>query len=1014
MEYYRSHVLICGGAGCISSGCEDVKRALINELKGKGLDKEIKVVSTGCMGPCDSGPVMIIYPDGVLYRKLKVGDVAEIVDRHLLKGEIVERLLYRSPATEEPVALYNDIDFFNKQVKIALRNTGLIDPMVIEEYIASDGYMALAKVLKEMTPDEVIREIQASGLRGRGGGGFPTGLKWKFAAKAKGSPKYVVCNADEGDPGAFMDRSVMEGDPHSVIEAMAIAGYAIGSNQGFVYIRAEYPLAVSRLTYAIQKAREFGLLGKNIMGTGFDFDLDIRVGAGAFVCGEETALITSIEGKRGEPRPRPPFPANEGLWGKPTLINNVETYANVPVIILKGASWFSSLGTENSKGTKVFALAGKINNTGLVEVPMGTSLGEIIYDIGGGIPGEKKFKAAQTGGPSGGCIPKTYLNTPIDYESLKELGTIMGSGGLIVLDEDTCMVDFARFFLEFVQDESCGKCAPCRMGTKRMLEILERITRGEGEEGDIEKLKELGEIIKETALCGLGQTAPNPVLSTIKYFRHEYEAHIRDKKCPASVCASLFESPCQNSCPAGVDVPRYIDAIRSRDYSLAVAIIKENNPFPAVCGRVCNHPCERRCRRSQIDEPVAIRELKRFAADYELAHSGSIREKPAPSNGRKIAVIGSGPAGLSAAYYLAKEGYAVTIYEALPVLGGMLRVGIPDYRLPKSVLDLEIDAILGLGVDVKTNVKIGRDIKLADLRSNFDAVFIGIGAHKEQKLAIPGNNLPGVYSGTEFLKLLNMGQKPDPGQKVAVIGGGNVAIDAARSALRLGASEVHLFYRREKQDMPAERVEVEQAQAEGVKMHFLTNPVRILSEGERVTSIELVKMKPGKFDSSGRRRPETVKGSEYKVDIDSVIVATGQVPETDVIDSKAGMVEKGVFVINETTMMTGVPGVFAGGDCVSGPATVIEAIAAGRRAALSIDRYLGGKAFMKYDGKHKRSTIHKISEQPMIRRKPVCLAVADRLDNFNEVEAGYSEEDTVFEAGRCLRCDIKNLGEGEE
>lgn len=1008
MEFYRCHVLVCGGAGCISSGCKEVKKALEDEIVKLGLDREVKIITTGCMGPCDLGPVMIVYPEGVFYQKVKPEDVKEIAKKHLLEGEIVERLLYRTPDTGEIVKKYENINFFNKQVKIALRNTGLIDPMVIEEYIARDGYFALAKVLTQMTPEEVIEEVKASGLRGRGGGGFPTGLKWSFAARAKGDQKYVVCNADEGDPGAFMDRSILEGDPHSVIEAMAIAGYAIGADQGYVYVRAEYPLAVQRLTHAIQQARQYGFLGKNIMGTHFDFNVDIRVGAGAFVCGEETALLASIEGNRGEPRPRPPFPANKGLWGKPTLINNVETYANICPIILNGADWYKKLGTENSKGTKVFALAGKINNTGLVEVPMGTTLGEIVYDIGGGIPKGKRFKAAQTGGPSGGCIPKEHLNAPIDYDSLKELGTIMGSGGLIVVDEDTCMVDFARFFLEFVQDESCGKCAPCRMGTKRMLEILDRITKGQGQEGDIERLEELGTIIKETALCGLGQTAPNPVLSTIRYFRDEYEAHIKDKKCPASVCAALFNSPCQNSCPAEVDVPRYIEAIRNKNYREAVSIIKENNPFPAVCGRVCHHPCEGKCNRGQIDEPIAIRALKRFAADYEIKNNDIIHPlEPAEPKDKRVAIVGSGPAGLTAAYYLALEGYKVTIYEALPVIGGMLAVGIPEYRLPRKYLDAEIKAILDVGVEVKTSTTIGEDITLDELRKQFDAVFIAIGAHKDVGIDLPGKDLEGVYSGVEFLRKLNLGEKVKVGSRVAVIGGGNVAIDSARSALRRGAHEVHIFYRRTREDMPAEREEIEEAEKEGIKMHFLTNPTAIHGK-DRVEKLECIKMKPGEFDSSGRRKPEPIRGSRYMVDIDMVIFAIGQQPESEKLglDGRA-INRKGTLVVDEKTLMTEIPGVFAGGDCTLGPATVIDAIAHGRNAAFAIDRYLGGNAEEKWSQEVERELTHEINEEPMSRCRIKHLEVEKRINNFEEVELTLDEESAVFEASRCLRCDVK-------
>ena len=561
MDFARSTVLVCGGTGCTSSGCQKVMKEFEAQLAAKGLEKEVKMVQTGCFGLCALGPVVIVYPEGAFYSMVKPEDVEEIVSEHLLKGRVVTRLLYDETVQDDTVKSLNETNFYKTQMRIALRNCGVIDPENIDEYIALDGYKALGKVLTEMKPEEVIDVIKASGLRGRGGGGFPTGIKWMLAAKSPNViGKYVCCNADEGDPGAFMDRSVLEGDPHAVIEAMAIAAYAINAEQGYIYIRAEYPIAVKRLQIAIDQAREYGLLGKNIFGTDFSFDLGIRLGAGAFVCGEETALMTSIEGMRGEPRPRPPFPAVKGLWEKPTLLNNVETYANIPQIILNGAEWFTSIGTEKSAGTKVFALGGKINNTGLVEVPMGTTLREIVEEIGGGIPNGKKFKAAQTGGPSGGCIPASLLDVAIDYDSLIQIGSMMGSGGLIVMDEDNCMVDIAKFFLEFTVDESCGKCTPCRIGTKRMLEILERITQGKGTLEDLDKLEELAYNIKESALCGLGQTAPNPILSTLRYFRDEYEAHVIDKKCPAGVCKALVSysivadkckgcSLCARQCP---------------------------------------------------------------------------------------------------------------------------------------------------------------------------------------------------------------------------------------------------------------------------------------------------------------------------------------------------------------------------------------------------------------------------------------------------------------------------------
>lgn len=593
---YRSHVLICGGTGCTSSGSAAIEKALVSEIEKNGLKEEVQVVKTGCFGLCALGPIMIVYPEGTFYSMVKVEDIPEIVEEHLLKGRIVTRLVYQETVTDNGIKSLQDTAFYKKQHRVALRNCGVINPENIDEYIGEGGYQALAKVLTEMTPDDVIQTILDSGLRGRGGGGFPTGMKWKLARNIvkDADQKYVCCNADEGDPGAFMDRSVLEGDPHVVLEAMAIAGYAIGATQGYIYVRAEYPIAVERLEIAIKQAREYGLLGNNIFGTDFSFDIGLRLGAGAFVCGEETALMTSIEGNRGEPRPRPPFPAEKGLFQKPTILNNVETYANIPQIILNGADWFASMGTEKSKGTKVFALGGKIHNTGLVEVPMGTTLRTVIEEIGGGIPNGKKFKAAQTGGPSGGCIPAEHMDIPIDYDNLISIGSMMGSGGLIVMDEDNCMVDIAKFFLEFTVDESCGKCTPCRIGTKRMYEMLDKITRGQGTLEDIDKLEELCYYIKQNSLCGLGQTAPNPVLSTLRYFRDEYVAHVVDKKCPAGVCKHLlsFEidpekckgcTLCSRVCPAGaisgaVKTPHVID----KDKCLKCGTCIEKCKFGAI------------------------------------------------------------------------------------------------------------------------------------------------------------------------------------------------------------------------------------------------------------------------------------------------------------------------------------------------------------------------------------------------------------------------------------------------
>jgi NADP-reducing hydrogenase subunit HndC len=571
---YRAHLMVCAGTGCVSNNSLKIKEALEKEIKKRGLEKEILVVSTGCNGFCGQGPIVVVQPDGIFYQFVKEKDIPYLVEEHLLKGRPVKKMMYIPPEEEEPIPRMKDIRFFGDQLLVTLRNRGLIDPEKIDDYIARDGYAALGKVLTSMTPEEVIEEIKKSGLRGRGGGGFPTGLKWELCRKAKGKPKYVICNADEGDPGAFMDRSIIEGDPHAVIEGMAIGAYAIGATKGFIYVRMEYPLAVKRFYLAVQQAKEYGLLGKDIFGTGFDFDIEVRRGAGAFVSGEETALIASVEGKLSEPRPRPPYPAEKGLWGKPTNINNVETWANIPVIILRGAKWFSSIGTKTSKGTKVFSLAGKVYNTGLIEVPMGITLRKIIFDIGGGIPNGKKFKAVQTGGPSGGFIPESLLDLPVDYESLTEAGAIMGSGGMVVMDEDNCMVDVAKYFVDFLRNESCGKCTPCREGLPVLSNILENIIKGKGEEGDIELLQEICETMRDTALCGLGQTAPNPVLSTIRYFRDEYEAHIKEKKCPAHVCRDLIQY--------------YIDEERCVKEGHGCDVCRKNCPENAIIGEL-NH-----------------------------------------------------------------------------------------------------------------------------------------------------------------------------------------------------------------------------------------------------------------------------------------------------------------------------------------------------------------------------------------------------------------------------------------
>ena len=727
-QKYRLNVMLCGGSGCNASGSQKLYAALQEELSKNKLLDEIKIVVTGCNGFCARGPVMTILPGHIFYQQLSLDDIPELVTRHFMKGIPVKRLMYRDPNTGNILETLHEIPFFDLQTSNVLRNKGLIDPEEIADYIWRDGYRSAFQSLGTMTPAQIIDEVKASGIRGRGGAGFPTGIKWQFCASTQSDIKYILCNADEGDPGAFMDRSIMEADPHCVLEGMLIGAKAIGAHQGYIYCRAEYPLAIKRLNIALDQARSHGLLGKDIFGTGFDFDIEVCHGAGAFVCGEETALMRSIEGGRGMPRPRPPFPAQKGLWDCPSVLNNVETLANIPQIIRRGGKWFSSIGTTKSTGTKVFALSGKINNIGLIEVPMGTPLRTIIFDIGGGIPQGKKFKAVQMGGPSGGCIPADRLDTPVDYESVVKTGAIIGSGGMVVLDDTSCMVDVAKYFLGFTADESCGKCSPCREGTHHLLRILEKITTGEGRPEDINTLERLCRILKTASLCGLGQTVPNPILSTLRYFRHEYASHIFDKHCPTGVCKRLSAPPCQARCPMGQDVSTYIALIAHARFAEAWDIIRRENPLPMVLGRVCAHPCEKSCKRGEVDKPLSICALKRFAADTMRPRLKEISPQPVLYPQDKIAIVGSGPAGLSAAYHLAQKGYAVTIFDKYPVAGGMLAVGIPEYRLPRDVLQDEIGTIEQMGVQIVLNTEVGKDITFKQLKNKgYKAFFFGPG-----------------------------------------------------------------------------------------------------------------------------------------------------------------------------------------------------------------------------------------------------------------------------------------------
>jgi NADH-quinone oxidoreductase subunit F len=921
---------------------------------------------------------------------------------------------------EAAVPFYDDVPFYSKQMRITLRNCGIIDPENIEEYIARGGYNGLAKALSEMTSQDVIDTVRNSGLRGRGGAGFLTGLKWEFTARARSDKKYVVCNADEGDPGAFMDRSIIEGDPHSLLEGMAICGYAIGADEGYIYCRAEYPLAIHRLKLAIAQAEEYGLLGDNILGTGFAFHLRVKEGAGAFVCGEETALIASIEGRRGEPRPRPPFPAVRGLWDKPTNLNNVKSYANVPQILVNGADWFAGIGSPRSPGTAIFALTGKVSNTGLVEVPMGITVGEIIFDIGGGVPDGKKFKAVQTGGPLGGCIPAEHLNVNVDFDSLKEIGAVMGSGGMIVVDEETCMVEFSKFFLTFAQAESCGKCIPCRVGGRRMLEVVTRIAAGKGTLEDLDTIDDIAKGMQSGALCALGQLTPGPILSALRYFRDEFEAHILDKRCPAGVCQELVTARCINACPAEIDIPSWIALVAQGKTAEGMAIHRRKNPFVLTCGRICPAFCETRCRRADIDEPIAIRQIKRHMADQEMAHPWTPPKTGEPKV-EKVAVIGSGPAGLTAALRLAQMGYPVTVFEKLPVLGGMMAVGIPDYRLPRDVLDFEIEGMLRAGVEVKLNMELGRDFTVDSLMEDgFRAIVLAIGAHRCRTLGIEGEAKEGVYPGVDFLRDVALGNPPDlTGQRVGVVGGGDVAIDAVRTAWRLGASEVNLIYRRQREQMPAHEDEIEAADEEGIRFHILTNPIKVLGNG-RVTGVECLRYELGAFDQSGRRRPIPLEGSEFVVDLDVLIPAIGQEPDLACLDADmdactaCGMdIERDATMVVNRALATTRKGVFAAGDLVLGPSTVIEAVGQGNEVARSVDCYLRTGSLEKkavLPGYEVVEQLFSLEDYAEARRPEMtALSVEQRRNSFAEVERSMPEGIVREECKRCLRCDLEWL-----
>ncbi|UCF80087.1 MAG: FAD-dependent oxidoreductase [Acidobacteriota bacterium] len=1014
----RPTLILCAGTGGQASGSNDIMRVLKRQILERKLHEKISLRITGCLGFCEMDPFILVEPGGQLYPKLKTDDVPRIIDA-ALKGEIVEGLLYREPADQKRHDTQDHIPFFRKQTRTILGKNQQLDPIRIRDYIKANGYDALEKVLNNPDPEWIIKEVKLSGLRGRGGAGFPTGTKWELARRSgkEGIQKFIVCNADEGDPGAYMDRSLLEGNPHSIIEGMLIAGIAIGASRGIIYVRSEYPLAIKHALIAILQARKMGILGDGILGTDINFDIEIVQGAGAFVCGEETALMKSIEGKMGEPRQRPPFPIQKGIDGKPTVINNVETLANIPVIISKGGEEYAKVGVPGNTGTKIFSLVGKINNTGLVEVPMGTTLREMVYDIGGGAPGGKKIKAVQTGGPSGGCIPSSMFDLSIDYDSLSKVGSIMGSGGMIVMDEDTCMVDVAKYFMKFLKEESCGKCFTCRKGTQRMYEILDDISTGRGTLEQLDLLKELAEVVKDTTMCALGQTASNPVLSALRYFYNEYEQHIVHKKCPAKVCSELVGVRCQSSCPLGTEVWRYVAHIQRGEYEDAYRVIRRSNPFPSVCARVCHHPCESTCQAGVGgQQPIAIRSLKRFVTDN--VDPSVFRPEIKTKKGMpRVAVIGAGPAGITAAHDLSLLGYQVTLFESATELGGMLHLGIPSYRLPREMLQKEIDSLLNENITVKCNSTLGQNITVDGLmKEGFKALFVALGAHKSKNLGIEGEDVEGVYSSMEFLKGFNVDNKQLAKGHVGVIGGGNSAMDAARVALRQeGVESLTIYYRRTRNEMPAIADEIEGALEEGIKIESLVSPVKVHTEAGKLTGVEFLKNELGEVDASGRRKPVPVPGSEFTVSLDTLLVAISEAPNTEELSSNLKTSSWGSIDADAETLMTNTPGVFAGGDVVTGPNTVVDAIATGKKAAVMIDRYLNGE------------DLH----QPLPASRPTCyiepiplseeeLAKATRAtesvipmdrrqQSFDEVERGLSEKDALLEAKRCLRCDLNFL-----
>jgi NADH-quinone oxidoreductase subunit F len=1046
--------------GLGTCGVGNGAKLLFEALEEKAKGGTVAIRRVGCFGFCAAEPLAIAYRPGrpaLLFTDAKPTSAQRLLDgvsddasfERLAKAAAakIETWDFRTASVEFGAGFpflpsWNEIPFFKGQEKIVLRDCGLIDPESIEEYLGAGGYSGLVKALTAMKGAEVVEELKKSKLRGRGGAGFPTYKKWEIMAAQAADRKVVVCNADEGDPGAYMNRNEIESDPHMLVEGMAIGAYAMGASEGIVYVRAEYPLAIDRLAKAIDDARAAGLLGRDILGTRFSFDIEVVTGAGAFVCGEETALLASAEGKAGRPVPRPPFPAQRGYQGRPTNINNVETWCNVPVIVARGGDWFAGFGTAASAGTKVFSLVGKVRNTGLVELPLGSSLESMIYGMGGGAGPRKRIKAVQSGGPSGGCVPAGLFKTPIDYEALASIGAIMGSGGMVVMDQDNCMVDVARYFVGFTAGESCGKCTACREGLAQMLRILESVSRGEASEPDLALLAEIAETAKDSALCQLGQTSGNPVMTTLKYFREEYERHIRERRCEAGVCESLYLALCENSCPMHMNIPGYLQLLKENRIEEAFELTLRENPLPGTVGRICHFHCRMRCKRDQLDEPVSQGEIHRYLADTmykmgrERAVYNRIIKEMLPPTGKKVSIVGAGPAGLTAAFYLARLGHEVTIYDERSEAGGIPRWGIPAYRLPKDVLRKEVALIKKLGVRFVFNSRIGRDIPWAKLGEMSDAVLACIGALEDMSLGMPGEDLAGVLPGYRLLEDINSGRKPEIGAEVVVVGGGNSAIDVARSAHRLG-SRVTVVYRRSRGDMPANVEELEGALEEGVELVCMAQPLEAVAAkggaakggatksggSARVGALKVMRMKAGPVDPSGRPSPVPT-GESYEIPCDTLVVAVGERVGASGLDSVgAALAKDGRVGVDPFSLRTANSKFFAAGDAVTGPATAAEAMGQAKAAASAIDAALMAGAdaaaarngqgisarfeglFRKFDYGMEIPRVPSKSRMNVARR----LAPEDRRGNFVEISQGYTGDQARIEAERCLRCDVREF-----